>query len=43
MIATDNQPFTVVAGFQRLMRLAEPLYSMKDEKFYCTHMLDETY
>lgn len=45
MIATDNQPFTVISdvGFQQLMRLAEPRYNIKDEKFYRTQMLDETY
>lgn len=45
MIATDNQSFTVVSdvGLQRLMRLAEPHYNIKDEKFYRTQMLDETH
>lgn len=34
MIATDNQPFTVVSdvGFQQLITLAEPRYRIKDEK-----------
>lgn len=34
MIATDNQPFTVVSdvGFQRLITLAETRYRIKDEK-----------
>ena len=45
MIATDNQPFTVVSGvgFQRLISLAEPLYRIKDETFFRTEMLDKTH
>ncbi|XP_031673379.1 uncharacterized protein LOC116364351 isoform X2 [Oncorhynchus kisutch] len=45
MIATDNQPFTVVSdvGFQRLITLAEPLYRIKDETFFRTEMLDKTH
>ncbi|XP_056100506.1 zinc finger BED domain-containing protein 4-like [Rhinichthys klamathensis goyatoka] len=40
MIATDNQPFTMVQnkGFQRLMATAEPRYTLKSEKFYRTEM-----
>lgn len=40
-IATARQPFTAVSdiGFQRLIGLAE---NLKDDKFYCTEMLDET-
>lgn len=42
MIATDNQPFTVVSdvGFKRVMATAEPRYKIKDEKFYRTDMLN---
>lgn len=45
MIATDNQPFTVVSdvGFQRLITLAEPRYRIKDENFFRTEMLDKTH
>ncbi|XP_077340549.1 zinc finger BED domain-containing protein 4-like [Lithobates pipiens] len=45
MIATDNQPFTVVAdiGFQRLLATIEPRYSIKSEKYYRTDMLDSVY
>ena len=45
MIVTDNQPFSVVSdlGFKRLMSLMEPRYWIKNEKFYRTKMLDETY
>lgn len=45
MIAVDNQPFSVVSdiGFKRLVTLMEPRYRIKDEKFYRTKMLDETY
>ncbi|XP_064816522.1 uncharacterized protein LOC135533058 [Oncorhynchus masou masou] len=45
MIATDNQPFTLVSdvGFQRLITLAEPLYRIKDETFFGTEMLDKTH
>uniref|UniRef100_UPI00358FB429 uncharacterized protein n=2 Tax=Myxine glutinosa TaxID=7769 RepID=UPI00358FB429 len=41
MIATDNQPFPVVSdvGFQRLLSVAEPKYSLKSDKYYCTEML----
>ncbi len=45
MIAIDNQPFSVVSdvGFKRLMSLMEPRYRIKNEKFYRTKMLAETY
>jgi len=45
MLATDNQPFSVVSdlGFKRLMSLMEPRYRIKSEKFYRTMMLDEIY
>nr|XP_039247688.1 zinc finger BED domain-containing protein 4-like [Styela clava] len=43
MIATDNQPFTIVSdiGFQRLLNVAEPRYKLKTEKFYRTESLPE--
>lgn len=43
MIATDNQPFTVVSGvgFKRLVTLLEPRYSLKTEKYYCTDLFDD--
>lgn len=42
MIATDNQPFTVVSdvGFRRLIATLEPRYSLKTEKYYRTDMLE---
>ena len=42
MIATDNQPFSVVSdvGFKRLVTLLEPRYSLKTEKFYRTDLFD---
>lgn len=45
MIATDNQPFTVVSdiGFQRLLTAVEPRYTIKSEKYYRTDMLDCVY
>ncbi|XP_071246206.1 uncharacterized protein [Salvelinus alpinus] len=45
MIATDNQPFTVVSdvGFQRLITLAEPRYRIKEENLFRTEMLDKTH
>lgn len=45
MIATDNQPFTVVSdvGFQRLLAVAEPRYNLKSEKYYRTEMLDSVH
>ena len=41
MMATDNQPFTIVedVGFMRIMSYAEPRYKLKKEKFYRTGML----
>uniref|UniRef100_A0A3P8RUH3 BED-type domain-containing protein n=1 Tax=Amphiprion percula TaxID=161767 RepID=A0A3P8RUH3_AMPPE len=45
MIATDNQPFSMVSdvGFKRLMAAAEPRYSLKSEKYYRTEKLQEVY
>lgn len=45
MIATDNQPFSVVSdlGFKRLVSLMKPRYRIKNEKFYRTKILDETH
>ncbi|KAL7874942.1 hypothetical protein SRHO_G00059120 [Serrasalmus rhombeus] len=45
MIATDNQPFTVVSdvGFRRLMAVVEPKYNLKSEKYYRTEMLDSVH
>ncbi|XP_045905159.1 zinc finger BED domain-containing protein 4-like [Micropterus dolomieu] len=42
MIATDNQPFTVVSdvGFRRLIATLEPRYSLKTEKYYLTDVLE---
>lgn len=41
IIATENQPFTIFGnkGFQRFMAAAEPRYTRKSEKFYCTELL----
>ncbi|XP_030640801.1 zinc finger BED domain-containing protein 4-like [Chanos chanos] len=43
MIITDSQPFTMVsdAGFKRLLAVAEPRYTLKNEKFYRTEMLEQ--
>ncbi|XP_029966352.1 zinc finger BED domain-containing protein 4-like [Salarias fasciatus] len=45
MIITDNQPFTVVSdiGFKRLIGVAAPQYSLKNEKYYRTEMLPEVH
>nr|XP_055062621.1 zinc finger BED domain-containing protein 4-like [Misgurnus anguillicaudatus] len=47
MIATDNQPFSMVEnkGFQRLIATAEPiyLYTLKSEKFYRTEVFPSIY
>jgi hypothetical protein len=45
MIATDNQPFTVVSGvgFKRLVTLLEPRYSLKTEKFYRTDLFHDVH
>ncbi|XP_060796685.1 zinc finger BED domain-containing protein 4-like [Neoarius graeffei] len=45
MIATDNQPFTVVAdvGFKRLVAMLEPRYSLKSEKYYRTVLFEDVH
>uniref|UniRef100_A0A3Q1EVB9 HAT C-terminal dimerisation domain-containing protein n=1 Tax=Acanthochromis polyacanthus TaxID=80966 RepID=A0A3Q1EVB9_9TELE len=45
MIATDNQPFTVVddIGFRRVLQHAEPRYNFKSEKYYRTTVLEDIY
>lgn len=45
MIATDNQPFTVVSdvGFQWLLAVTEPRYTLKSKKYYRTDMLDSVH
>lgn len=45
MIATDNQPFTVVSdvGFKRLLAVAEPRYNLKNEKYYRMDVLTGVY
>ncbi|XP_078112300.1 zinc finger BED domain-containing protein 4-like [Sander vitreus] len=45
MIATDNDPFTVVSGvgFKRLVALLEPRYSLKTEKYYRTDLFEDVH
>ncbi|XP_049447489.1 zinc finger BED domain-containing protein 4-like [Epinephelus fuscoguttatus] len=45
MIATDNQPFTVVSGvgFKRLVALLEPRYSLKTDKYYRTDLFEDVH
>lgn len=45
MIATDNQPFTVVSdvAFKHLMAAAEPRYALKSEKYCKAEKLPEVH